>query len=186
MIDKISQDNTTLRELILLVLKLEYSGITRSIPWLLMPWLQKEPGHQQPWYWIFRINGSLASMRNYCTACAILLLQNDRNYKYTFNYKINSLWKGLINWDSMVHICISEQGYHWFLEWLDAPNESENVVCKKAAIFLGLDVISCSLIIVTMLQHFLIIHYMTIDYLSDMVISWNINWGKLEKMLSWG
>ena len=24
---------------------------TESIPWLLMTWLHKEPGHQQPWYW---------------------------------------------------------------------------------------------------------------------------------------
>ena len=25
---------------------------TQSIPRLLMPWRRKEPGHQQPWYWI--------------------------------------------------------------------------------------------------------------------------------------
>ena len=24
---------------------------TWSMPWLLMTWRQKEPGHQQPWYW---------------------------------------------------------------------------------------------------------------------------------------
>ena len=40
----------------LLVLKLDYSRWTGSISWLLMPWWWKEPGHQQPWYWLFRIN----------------------------------------------------------------------------------------------------------------------------------
>ena len=30
-------------------------GLTRSIPWLLMPWLLTPPGHQQPWYWLCRI-----------------------------------------------------------------------------------------------------------------------------------
>ena len=27
-----------------------YLGLTRSISWLLMPWLLASPGHQQPWY----------------------------------------------------------------------------------------------------------------------------------------
>ena len=33
------------------MLKLEYSRQTKSMPWLLMPWLLASPGHQQPWYW---------------------------------------------------------------------------------------------------------------------------------------
>ena len=49
---------------ILLVLKLAYSPTTMLIPWLLMPWLLARPGHQQPWYWLYRINGSLASTGN--------------------------------------------------------------------------------------------------------------------------
>ena len=32
-----------------------YLGLTRSISWLLMPWLLTSPGHQQPWYWLYRI-----------------------------------------------------------------------------------------------------------------------------------
>ena len=32
-----------------------YLGLTRSIPWLLMPWLLTSPGNQQPWYWLYRI-----------------------------------------------------------------------------------------------------------------------------------
>ena len=34
-----------------------------QIPWLLMPWLLKSPGHQQPWYSPCRTNRSLSSMR---------------------------------------------------------------------------------------------------------------------------
>ena len=50
-------------ELTLLMLKLQYSGSTRSIPWLLMTWRRKEPGHQQPWYWLCMINKFSSSMR---------------------------------------------------------------------------------------------------------------------------
>ena len=32
-----------------------YLGLTRSISWLLMPWLLTSPGHQQPWYWLCSI-----------------------------------------------------------------------------------------------------------------------------------
>ena len=49
--------------LTLLVLTLEYSKRFRSIPWLLLPWLLTSPGHQQPWYWLCSINGSLSSTR---------------------------------------------------------------------------------------------------------------------------
>ena len=40
---------------------LEYYGQSRSIPLLLMPWRRKEPGHQQSWHWLCRINRSLSS-----------------------------------------------------------------------------------------------------------------------------
>ena len=32
-----------------------YLGLSRSISWLLMPWLLTSPWHQQPWYWLCRI-----------------------------------------------------------------------------------------------------------------------------------
>ena len=31
-----------------------YLGLTRSISWLLMPWLLTSPGHQQPWHWLWK------------------------------------------------------------------------------------------------------------------------------------
>ena len=40
-----------------------YLGLTRSISWLLMPWLLPSPGHQQPWYWLCRICRSWSYLR---------------------------------------------------------------------------------------------------------------------------
>ena len=42
------------------VLKLEYSRITRSIPWLLMPWDLASQAINSQWYWLRRINESLS------------------------------------------------------------------------------------------------------------------------------
>ena len=35
-----------------------------SMPWLLMVWLHKEPGHQQQWYWLVRLKNSSLSTRS--------------------------------------------------------------------------------------------------------------------------
>ena len=40
-----------------------YLGLTRSISWLLMPWLLASPGHQQPWYWLCKIGKSWSYVR---------------------------------------------------------------------------------------------------------------------------
>ena len=40
-----------------------YLCLTRSISWLLMPWLLRSPGHQQPWYWLCRICRSWSYLR---------------------------------------------------------------------------------------------------------------------------
>ena len=40
-----------------------YLGLTTSTSWLLMPWLLTSPGHQQPWYWLYRICRSLSYLR---------------------------------------------------------------------------------------------------------------------------
>ena len=40
-----------------------YLGLTRSISWLLMPWLLTLPGHQQPWYWLCIIGRFLSYLR---------------------------------------------------------------------------------------------------------------------------
>ena len=47
-------------------------GLTRSISWLLMPWLLASPGHQRPWYWLCRIGRCLSySRRNFNYLCHI-------------------------------------------------------------------------------------------------------------------
>ena len=40
-----------------------YLRLTGSISWLLMPWLLTSPGHQQQWYWLYRICRSLSYLR---------------------------------------------------------------------------------------------------------------------------
>ena len=47
----------------ILILKARYSRITRSIPWMLMPWLLPSPSHQQPQYWLCRVNCPLSSTK---------------------------------------------------------------------------------------------------------------------------
>ena len=47
------------QEAIILTLNVQgasYLGLTRSISWLLMPWLLASPGHQHPWYWLCKIS----------------------------------------------------------------------------------------------------------------------------------
>ena len=50
-------------DLTLNVQGLSYLGLARSISWLLMPWLLMSPGHQQPWYWLYRICRSSSYLR---------------------------------------------------------------------------------------------------------------------------
>ena len=42
-----------------------YIGLTKSISLLPMPWLLTSPGHQQPWYWLYRICRSFSYLRKY-------------------------------------------------------------------------------------------------------------------------
>ena len=51
------------QELTLNVRGPSYLGLTRSISWLLMPWLLTSPGHQQPWYWLCRVCRSWPYLR---------------------------------------------------------------------------------------------------------------------------
>ena len=62
----------TYKRLTLLVLKPECYWTTRSIPWLLMPWLLASPGHQHPWHCWYRIKGSLCStMKDFKHLCPL-------------------------------------------------------------------------------------------------------------------
>ena len=64
-----------------------YPGLTRSIPWLLMPWPLTSPGPQHPRYWLCEIARSLSSMR-ISTTYVLSVWRNDRNCKTCFYWKI--------------------------------------------------------------------------------------------------
>ena len=84
------------------IVAIEYSVVNRvtgSIPCLLKPWLLASPGHQQPWYWICRINGPSYPTRNDFIYLHHLILKVDRKCKTIFMFpKIYSAWQGLKIW----------------------------------------------------------------------------------------
>ena len=45
------------------VCETHYSGSTKSVSWLLMPWFPASPGHQHPWYWLCRMGNYLSHLR---------------------------------------------------------------------------------------------------------------------------
>ena len=62
-----------------------YFGLSRSISWLLMPWLLSLPGHQHPWYWQCRIGRFLSYLRKDPN------FQNDTKCKYMFTFPLKNL-----------------------------------------------------------------------------------------------
>ena len=67
-------------------MKPEYVGRTRSIPWLLMPWILASIRHCCPWYWqcADSINGSCLPWGLISTTCAISVATNDWNWRNIF------------------------------------------------------------------------------------------------------
>ena len=61
-----------------------YLSLIRSIFWLLTPWILASPGHQQPWYWLCRIGGSLSSLRKYFNFLCHTNMEEWQKCKYTF------------------------------------------------------------------------------------------------------
>ena len=85
---------------------LRYLGLTRSISWLLIPWLLKLPGHQQPWYWLCRICRSWSYFRKDLSICAIPMWSNDIKCKYMFMFPLKNLArKELIYTCALTHRC---------------------------------------------------------------------------------
>ena len=69
-----------------------YLGLTRSISWLLMPWLLTSPGHQQPWYWL--------TVLNVCTSIGWIIFSHS--YLHVTHDKISvclAIW--LIWWTNI-------------------------------------------------------------------------------------
>ena len=74
-----------------------YLGLTRSISWLLMPWLLTSRGHLQPWYWLSRICRSWSYLRGrILTSCVISMWSNDIKCIFMFMFPLKNLaCKGL-------------------------------------------------------------------------------------------
>ena len=58
-----------------------YLDLTRSISWLLKPWLLTSPGHQQPWYWLYRICRPCSFLGTISSTCVILMWRDDTKCK---------------------------------------------------------------------------------------------------------
>ena len=68
-----------------------YLGLTRSISWLLMPWLLTSPGHQQPWYWLCRICRSWSYLRKDFITSVKSMWSNGIKCKYMFTFPLKNL-----------------------------------------------------------------------------------------------
>ena len=68
-----------------------YLSLTRSISWLLMPWLLMSPGHQQPWYWLYRTWRSFSYLRKDLSTCVKSMWSNDIKCKYMFMFPLKNL-----------------------------------------------------------------------------------------------
>ena len=63
---------------------------TLWIAWLKMPWFLVLPGHQQPWYWIYKMAGPVPSIRKtFLTNCNISLWNVDVNCEYMVIFRQN-------------------------------------------------------------------------------------------------
>ena len=81
----------------LMLLITAYSGITRSMSWLLMPWLLVLSGHQQPWYWINTMQACLATLRNDLKNLNIVICEKWLKNGNIFLFpKLTSAWKELV------------------------------------------------------------------------------------------
>ena len=57
-----------------------YLGFIRSMSWLLMTWLLTSPGHQQPWYWLYKICMSFSYLRKCFKYMCQISVENDITY----------------------------------------------------------------------------------------------------------
>ena len=79
-------------ELTLKVRGPSYLGFTRSISWLLMPWLLTLPGHQQPWYWLYVQHvGPGLTWGRISSTCVISMWSNDIKCEYMFMFPLKNL-----------------------------------------------------------------------------------------------
>ena len=99
----------------------QLDGLYRSMPLLLMPKSFVPPGHQHPWYWLCRINGSLISLSstwadlNYLHHLIVdkLLKMQIMSLSYFVCFKIYSAWQNeFANYDVEVYGCTALYSYY--------------------------------------------------------------------------
>ena len=94
-----------------------YFRLTRSVSWLLMPWLLMSPEHQQPWYWLCRIGRFFSCLvwGRISTTCVISMWRNDTKCKYMFMFPLKNLSrKGLIM--GISYLLLERWSLYW--NWL--------------------------------------------------------------------
>ena len=74
----------------------DWVRLTRSVSWLLMPWLLMSPDHQHPWYWLCWIVNPCLTLGRISTISVTSMSRNDIKCKYTFLFPLQNLaCKGL-------------------------------------------------------------------------------------------
>ena len=94
-----------------------YLGLTRSISWLLMPWLLTSPGHQQPWYWLCRICKSWFYLRKNFKYLCHIYVGNDIKCKYKFMCPLKNLTREGLKWPPHQAMCYYWQKTHGSFLW---------------------------------------------------------------------
>ena len=117
---------------------LSYLSLIRSISWLLMPWLLTWPGHQQPWYWLYRICRSFSYLRNdfeYLCQINVEEWHKMQIYVYVPSEKFSTLRKGLnetlLSHMKKTELCDASEAIVWTcfgVEWFVIHIGSVNVI----------------------------------------------------------
>ena len=101
-----------------------YLGLTRSISWLMIPWLLTSPGHQQPWYWLCRICRSWSCLRLFSTV-VISIRSNDMKCKYMFIFPLKNLVRKELRPANVVVTCWLRLIDEWRATgWFDVKTSS--------------------------------------------------------------
>ena len=90
-----------------------YLGSTRSISWLLMPWLLTSPRHQQPWY---------------LRTCVTSMWNNDIKCKYMIMFPLKNLArKGLMHGGPVKHIRLTYASLNYVITATGWGNDLQSV-----------------------------------------------------------
>ena len=106
-----------------------YLGLTRSISWLLMPWLLTSPGHQQPWYWLYRIYRSFYYLRKCFKYLCQINAEEWHKCKYMFMFPLKKLArKGLR--DSSKNLGLQRMKSEWYSPLMYSTSPDKIIVVK--------------------------------------------------------